>query len=317
MSALNDAARAAMTKCLAVQPGDYVLIVTDEVCQEVGRAFREVASELEAETLYLQIAARHENGEEPPIGVAEIMREMDVVLVPTAKSITHTEARRRACKAGARIATMPGVTPEMLARCMAVDVEALAQRVRDLARAMHGRSEVHVTSTIGTDLRFSMEGARIFQDTGMIRQPGDFGNIPAGKLSLATVEGSARGELVVDAAAFGRKLASEPLRLRIEGGRVTAIEGSEVAKTFSELIQAHGEGVRNLAEFGLGVHDKAVLTGNSLEDEKVLGTVHFAFGNNRSLGGSVDVPIYEIGVLTNAKVTLDGRTILEAGALKP
>jgi len=317
MSALNDAARAAMTKCLAVQPGDYVLIVTDEVCREVGRVFRDVAGELEAETLYLEMTSRRQNGEEPPIGVAEIMREMDVVLVPTAKSITHTEARRRACKAGARIATMPNVTPEVLERCMAADVEVIAQRVRDLARAMHGRAEVHVTSALGTDLRFSMEGARIFQDTGMIRQPGDFGNIPAGKLSLAVVEGSARGELVVDAAAFGRKLGSEPLRVRIEGGRLTSMEGSDASKTIAALIEEYGDGVRNLSEFGVGVHDRAILSGNPVEDEKVLGTVHFAFGNNRSLGGAVDVPIYEIAVLTNTKVTLDGRTIVEAGALKP
>jgi len=315
MSALTEAAQVALTKCLAVQPEDFVLVVTDDVTREVGHSLREVARSLEAETMYLEHAVQRQHGEEPPIGVAEIMREMDVVLVATAKSTSHTDARRRACKAGARIATLPGITPEILERGMNIDVDALANRVRELARAVQGRSEVHITDAHGTDLRFSVEGSRVFQDTGMIRQPGDFGNLPAGKVALAPVEGSARGDLVITGSIFGARLDGEQLRVRIEGGKATNVEGI-TADTWAALVEEHGDPVNNLAEFGLGAHEALALSGNPLEDEKVNGTAYLAFGNNRTMGGTVDVPVHEVAVLAGPKVTLDGKTIVEEGELK-
>jgi leucyl aminopeptidase (aminopeptidase T) len=315
MSAVKEAAQIALTRCLAVESGDYVLILADEICRDVGLSFRDVSESLDAETLYLEYRSRGHHGEEPPIGVGEIMREMDVVIAVTAKSISHTDARRRACKAGARIATMPGVTPEVLEHCLNVDVDALAQRVRDVAKSMHGRSEVHITSELGTDLRFSMEGSRAHQDTGMIRQPGDFGNLPAGKVSIAPVEGSARGDLVVDGSLLGHLLTDEPVRIRVEGGKAVSIEGGEAAAELTKLFEEHGEVARNLAAFGIGVHEGAQLTGNALEDEKVQGAVHLAFGDNRSLGGNVEVPVHEVCVLRAPKVTLDGRTLVEGGEI--
>ena len=61
-------------------------------------------------------------------------RACDVFIAPTTRSLSHTTARKRASEAGARGATMPGVTEDMLARVMAVDFEhdggALARRRR-------------------------------------------------------------------------------------------------------------------------------------------------------------------------------------------
>ena len=45
-----------------------------------------------------------------------------------------------------------------------------------------------------------------------------------------------------------------------------------------ELLTAHGEDGTSLAELGIGTNEKAILTGNLLEDEKILGTAHVAFG---------------------------------------
>jgi hypothetical protein len=48
------------------------------------------------------------------------------------------------------------------------------------------------------------------------------------------------------------------------------------------------DGRRSLAELGLGCNDMAVVTGNILEDEKVMG-VHLAAGLNDHIGGTVGV----------------------------
>jgi leucyl aminopeptidase (aminopeptidase T) len=81
------------------------------------------------------------------------------------------------------------------------------------------------------------------------------------------------------------------------------------------LLQAHGALGTNLAELGIGTNDRATLTGNVLEDEKILGTVHVAFGASAGIGGTVSVPIHLDAVVARASFTIDGVAILEAGGL--
>ena len=50
-----------------------------------------------------------------------------------------------------------------------------------------------------------------------------------------------------------------------------------------------------------------------LEDEKILGTVHVAFGASAGIGGNVAVPIHLDVVIEDATLTIDGRTVLDAG----
>ena len=48
-------------------------------------------------------------------------------------------------------------------------------------------------------------------------------------------------------------------------------------------------------------------------DEKVYGTIHIAFGNNMSFGGSVEVPIHIDCVITNPTITVGKRKIIDGG----
>ena len=50
-----------------------------------------------------------------------------------------------------------------------------------------------------------------------------------------------------------------------------------------------------------------------LEDEKAIGTVHLAFGDNKSMGGSVKVASHLDGVIMNPSVYVDDELILEEG----
>ena len=70
---------------------------------------------------------------------------------------------------------------------------------------------------------------------------------------------------------------------------------------------------RNLAELGIGTNDKATITGNVLEDEEVMGTVHLAFGDNSTFGGKVKVDVHLDGMIMNPTVVADGRQIMKDG----
>ena len=63
----------------------------------------------------------------------------------------------------------------------------------------------------------------------------------------------------------------------------------------------------------MGTNDKALLTGSVLEDEKILGTIHVAFGASAGIGGTVSVPIHLDVVVIDASLEVDGRRILDRG----
>ena len=50
-----------------------------------------------------------------------------------------------------------------------------------------------------------------------------------------------------------------------------------------------------------------------LEDEKILGTVHIAFGASAGIGGTVSVPIHLDVVVLDASLRIGDTTVLDAG----
>ena len=107
-------------------------------------------------------------------------------------------------------------------------------------------------------------------------------------------------------------LSDEPATLTLKGGKLVSAEGG-VGPAYLRLLSAHGDLGRNLAELGVGTNEQARLTGSVLEDEKILGTIHVAFGASAAIGGTVSVPIHLDAVVSRASLTIDGVTVLDAG----
>jgi len=57
------------------------------------------------------------------------------------------------------------------------------------------------------------------------------------------------------------------------------------------------------------------VTGVVLEDEKALGTIHIAFGDNSGFGGRINVASHLDAVITSPTVTVDGRMLIDRGRL--
>ena len=312
---LHSAAMIAIRDCMGAKAGEKVLVITDEPLRSIGYALRHAAKDLGTEVLLVEILPRRTNGEEPPQEVAELMKRMDVVLCPTSKSLTHTDARRAASAQGVRIATLPGVTEEIMVRCMNADYDKIAQLTLRLCELLEKTLTVRVQSPLGTDVTLPIAGRKAYASSGLFRDRGQSGNLPTGEAFLAPLEGVSNGVVVVDGAMAGIGLLRDPVRIVVQQGYATEITGGAEAERLIELLAPHGKDARNVAEFGIGTNDRAILTGNILEDEKVLGTIHIAFGDNKSMGGSVRVPSHLDGMVTHATVWFDDRMIMDAGRL--
>lgn len=310
---LRSAATIAVRDCMGVQPGERVLVVTDGRLRPIGAALFEAARALGTDPVLLEITPRKTNGEEPPDPVAAWMGTVDVVLCPTSKSLTHTDARRQASAKGVRIGTLPGVTEEIMVRCLNADYHRIAERTFALCRLMEQSRSIRVEAPGGTAITMPIEGRHAHASTGLFREKGQWGNLPTGEAYLAPNEGRSHGVVVVDGSMAGVGVVRTPIRIEIEGGYAGAISGAEEADRLRALLEPHGREGRTVAEFGIGTNDRAILTGVILEDEKVMGTIHIAFGDNMSMGGSVRVASHLDGLVRSPTVWFDELLVMDQG----
>ena len=314
MDKLIKAARVAMGNCMALKKGESVLVITDEPERRIGYALWEAAKEFASEAMLLEILPRSSNGEEPPEMVAKFMRDFDVLMIPTSKSMSHTKARREACEAGVRCATLPGILEDTMQRTLNADYNEIAKRSVKLAEIVSGGETARVTTPAGTDITMSIEGRECHADTGLVHNPGDFSNLPAGEAYIAPVEGTANGIIVVDGAMVGK--VKKPVQIVVKDGYATQITGDKSAEELEKILEPFGQPGRNVAELGIGTNDKAKIVGSVLEDEKVMGTVHIGLGDNKSMGGNVSVQSHLDGILLRPTLWVDDRMIMENGELK-
>jgi leucyl aminopeptidase (aminopeptidase T) len=312
---LLSASKTAVVDCMGLQSSERVAVVTDEPCRIIGLALFQVVQELGNDVFMVEIPPRQTHGEEPPAEVAELMLKMDVVLIPTSKSMTHTNAKRNAQAKGVRVATLPGVTEDMMVRCMNADYNKIAERTNKLADLMEKTSVIRVTSPAGTDVTMPVEGRKAIRSHGLFREKGKGGNLPTGEAFMAPLEDQSRGLVVVDGSMAGIGILKQPIHINVKNGYAKEIAGGEDAQRLVELLSIHGQLSRSVAEFGIGTNDKAKITGVILEDEKVMGTVHIAFGDNVSMGGSVNVQSHLDGLIYSPTVWFDDRMIMKDGKL--
>jgi leucyl aminopeptidase (aminopeptidase T) len=318
METINDAAKNALTINMGLKPDESCLIITDAGKRRIGEAFYEEANKITDNTKLIEIPELKVNGEEPSKEVAEMMKHYDVIMIPTTKSLSHTKARRDAVDAGARIASMPGITEDMATRCLGADYEKIKARTRRLIELHDKGSNMRITTTRGTDITMSIEGLHCRgAAAGILTKPGSFGNLPEGESNMAPVEGSANGIFIVDKTMAGVGKLISPIRITVKDGMAVKIEGKEEAEKLKDMLEAMNDPkVYNIAEIGIGTNDKATITGNTLEDEKVLGTCHIALGNNMSYeGGTCNAPIHLDGVIDKPTIYIDDKKIMKDGKL--
>jgi leucyl aminopeptidase (aminopeptidase T) len=315
MKELKEAARVALRDCMAARKGENVVVVCDEPLRRIGLAFWETAREMGTDAIFCEILPRQTNGEEPPRAVAGLLKDCDVFVIPTSRSLTHTDARRKACASGARGATLPGITEDTMKRTLTADYRRIEARSRAVAAQVTGRSTARVTTRLGTDITMSIKGRTCHEDTGIVTSPGTYTNLPAGEGYLAPVEGSAQGRMVIDGSCAGVGVVSEPIAIEVVDGFAAKITGGRAAEELLGLVSKFGKEARNIAELGIGTNDQARLSGIILEDEKVMGTVHIALGDNISMGGRVSVQSHLDLIIKEPTLLIDGKELIKDGRL--
>lgn len=257
--------------------------------------------------------SRH--GEEPPAEVAAALAEADAAVLVTVFSLSHTRARLEATRGGTRVASMPDMTQAMFERALPVDYARLESVGRALAAELSAAERCRLRSPAGTDVELVLRGRVGRSDDGDLRAPGAFGNLPAGEAYIAPLEHEGHGTIVFDGSLASHGLLAEPLRIVLEAGRLSAASGGTAASWLPATLDAGGANGRFIAELGIGTNPAAILTGKILEDEKIEGTAHLAFGTNTGIGGENEASVHIDGLIKLPTIELDGRVVMREGRL--
>ncbi len=241
------------------------------------------------------------------------------------EGLLHAAELPEILKSGSRVMMISNEHPDILER-VGSDPD-LKERVKTGMKMMRGAREMHVTSTAGTDLTISLEGAVVGGGWGFTTTPGTITNWPGGLCLAFPAQGTTSGTLVLDKGdqnlTFKRYLES-PIRLTIEDDYVTEIEGdnldAELMKAAIEVwndkdayATSHvGWGMNNQAKWAAMAHyDKS--DHNGTEQRVFAGSFLFSTGANeiakRYTLGHFDLP------MRNCSIQLDGKDVVVEGKL--
>ncbi|WP_231184769.1 aminopeptidase [Haladaptatus sp. DYF46] len=307
---MDDAARTAVEQCMALEADESCAIITDDKRWDIGKALYDTASGVTDDVTITRYPVGNQHGEEPPAAVAAAMAAADVVLAPTTKSLSHTRARGNANEEGARIATLPGITKEVMVTGLAANYEAINRHCKDVLAQVEGAEEIRVTTEAGTDITFEPGDREWFDDTGLCHDPGDFTNLPAGEVFVSPE--NANGKYVVDGTMRPHGLLDDgqTLEFEVEDGYVTEISDNEIREQVETAAEEVGRDAYNLAELGIGTNVAvSELVGSVLLDEKAGGTVHIAIGDDAGIGGDTDAPLHLDGIVRDPTVYADGEEV--------
>lgn len=307
---LIETAKSILISCMNVQPGENVLVITDDAKLAIGDALYQAAKGLGADAMLVTMNPRQVSGQEPPAPIAAAMLASDVVLCPMSTSITHTRAKIEAAKAGARIATMPDITEEMFSQgAMTADYNQVLELTLKVTDLLTTASTARIEKD-GHVLTIDLSGRPGVPSSGVYREKGQAGNLPSGEAYIAPLENGSNGTMVIDGSMVGVGLLQEPLTVTVKDGKLQSIKGADADK-LSILLE--NENNATLCELGIGTNYAARLIGVILEDEKAYHTVHIAFGTNIGFGGVNKAACHMDGIIKNPTLYLDDTLVLKDG----
>jgi leucyl aminopeptidase (aminopeptidase T) len=309
-NSLREPAQTAVEQCMGLRPDESCLIVTDDERQAIAEALYTVARETSEDVAMIRYPPGDQHGEEPPTPVSTAMTGADVILAPTTKSLSHTTARMQANEEGARVATLPGITDGVFLMGLQADYESILKECGRVIDAVSYADEIRVTSPQGTDITFYPGDREWLEDTGIVSQPGQMTNLPAGEVFVSPE--SADGTVVVDGTMMphGKLDEGQEIEFTVEDGQVTEIADDALRAEVEDAAEKVGDAAYNLAELGIGTNlAVSDLIGSVLLDEKAGGTVHVAIGDDHGIGGDVEAPIHLDGILREPTVYANGNEI--------
>jgi 2,5-dihydroxypyridine 5,6-dioxygenase len=260
--------------------------------------------------------------------VLKILQESHFVVDLSTGEFLHLHRKwlKEVLSSGTRVLQVRA-SDDQLRRCF--PTEELRRKTVKGAEWLERSKVIQITSKAGTDLRMSKAGRAAGTQYGISDVPGRWDSWPSGFLFCTAQEETGNGSLVLDVGdilvMLGRYVA-EPVRIKVENGRIVSIDGGVDAMLLREhLDQSRDPEAFVISHIGWGTDHRARWTEvaqrgteeGARDARSAYGNVQIAFGENYSLGGENKTHAHEDLVLRRATFELDGEIIVDNGDIVP
>jgi len=330
----STAAGNALEYVLEAVQGESLVIVCDDEKKEIGKAFADGALALGLWTRLVMLKTSDKTRKEIPPQLLEVLtaQKPDVYVNLLRESREETPFRIKIIRLQrrdlrSRLGHCPGVTLAMLtegALALTAEEHKRMQMFADkLILALDGAVTIEVSNSAGTNLSLEVKGREFFTDTKYDWRLRKWMNLPTGEVIVAPLENSLDGRLVCDMAIGGIGPIKAPVEIVAKNGKAQGVtsKDKEVLKKVKDTLNTD-DWSDVVGEFAFGINPKARLVQEFLEDEKILGTTHVAFGHNTDFPGGRNASKNHMDLLISrptVKITkADGSymIILEKGEFK-
>lgn len=292
---------------IELKPGEKVLFITDkssfntdkkliealkESLKKMGNEFQEIVADekLSKEKLF-QLVEEHQL-----IWNSWGMEETKIDFDELTELIEEKNGRMVFC---------PGLKAKALDKdgSLTENKDELENRLGQMENRLRNVVGFHITSVYGTNLSVELKTGerRWFKETGVLRQ-GGWSNLPGGEIFTTPDEEKINGVLVLpiltDEVSKNQGV-DEFVHLTIRNGKIAKIDGGKSAEKLRKYLEKNSREEKNpsnvlqCSEIAFGANSKAkaavsnpekpftARVNSTVEAEKRLGTMHFAFGDSK------------------------------------
>ena len=316
-------AEAVVSRLVRPEPGDPFLIITDtandvtlgEACLAAGLRAGADAQLVVKPRLRRGVASR------PGPVLSDAIRASRFIL-EFCGGIVRAEATVEARENGTRVLStyVKGIEEYAIRALLDVDYEAMIRNAVRVAELWDQTDRCRVTSSEGTDISFSLGSRKSVVGDGALSEDGEVDFFPGAQVSIAPVEETINGVIVVDASDSVQGIVREPYSLIMKEGVIDQIEGGSEAQAMREWLRSREDDtIYHLCHFTIGLNPEAGISGNMIEDERKLTAVDFGFGyQDPSFEGTVGYSPYHMDVMLGSpEIYIDGELMSGDGALSP
>jgi leucyl aminopeptidase (aminopeptidase T) len=326
----SDATKNALQQVIEARSAERIIIVCDEAKKEVGDAFANGAIGLDLWTRMLILKKEKRPRKTISKKICQAINQKPDIFInilPGSREETPFRIsliKKELASQESRLGHCPGITLDMLTQgALALskkEHKSIKNHAKNLIKLLKNTKKVEIYNPTGTSLTFKTKNRPFFTDTKIEKTKMNWINLPTGEVIVAPNEDSLNGTLVCDMAIGGIGKLTKPVYITAKNGKVETVSSLNKQQLYriTETFRTDN-GSDVIGEFAFGINPKARFTEEFLESEKILGTVHIAFGNNIDMPGGKNTSKNHMDVLISSPtvvVTKDNKEkilVLENG----
>lgn len=320
----SEFAQTTVEKLIKPGVGEPLLVLADDKtnAELADACFRAaISSGADAQLLYFKSVAKGEPSTPGPI-MSEAIINAKYILSLCGGTI-RTPATLKARENGTRVlnTVVTGIEDYVIRALLDIDFEAMI-RNGDLMSELWAKTTIcKTTSPQGTDFTCEFTGRPVILGDGALTEDGEVDFYPGAQVSIAPIETSINGVVVVDASDGVQGIVNEPYAMHIENGVIVRFEGGEEARKMEEWMKSVNDSdIYRLCHYSVGLNPQAGISGNLIEDERKVGSLDLGFGYQDpkfegTIGGSS--PFHQDIMINSPTIFLDGVQMCADNVLNP